>query len=253
MNPIFTIRRNISLFVIIALALLFNVSTLRADSTEQENIRSALVSLGVESISQEVVSTLSALWPDSEQIQTLTASELENQLELSIRTWQMVAPEWRDIPASLMIQIRECRDEQQNIQQSTSTTSTTTTTTTTNKCDEHLRLQLRFQHAERLTNRFTERTAEAEALPEPSRTFALQTLATLRERVQTRLQEMLRLSQDSIDNALRPIGENQESLNQVRTRLEQQMREMDQTQQSTPTTSTPRTNDTTNNQQGSKP
>lgn len=246
MNPISNTRRIVSLFIIIALSLLSNVSTTRADSAEEESIRTALVSLGIDTISQEVVSKLSELWPDNNQIETLTSDELDNQLELSIRTWQIVAPEWREVSAAFMIQVRECRDGVKGTEQASSTTSTTVV----NNCDEHLRLQLRFQHAETLTNRFTERNAEAEALPEPSRTFALQTLITLRERVQTRLQEMLRLSQDSIDDALKPLGENQESVNQVRTRLEQQMQ---QTQQTSPATSTTRTNDTTNNQQGSKP
>lgn len=232
----------LAIFATSALTIFSMMDMVNASSNREEKIESALISLGARTVPSNVTSQLSSLLPEEFVLSVLNTDEIDNRLELALRLWQIVAPEWREVPQSLMIQVRQCRDEALRSQQS----STTTSPSETGICDQHLRIQLRFQHAERLTNRLTERIADAERLPEPLRTQALQTLEMIRERVETRLQEMSRLSQNTVDEALEPLGENQQTLNQVRTRLEQQ------TRQTTSSSTSVQPNETSNTQQGAK-
>lgn len=247
MNFTFTVRQTITLLTAVAFSALTMTGMTLASSAEEENIKDALASLNVEIIPDDVTASLATLWPNDIELKALEPKELENRLKLALNLWEIMAPEWRDAPASLMMQARFCRDASLNYKQSTSTTSSTTP----NQCGDALRIQLRFQHAERLTARLMERTADAEKLPEPSRTSTLQTLTQLRERTETRLREMLRLAPKAVDDALKPLGESQSSLNQLQTRLEEQVRLQEQTRQMNSSTSSTTTNRTMNTQQGS--
>lgn len=248
MNFTFTIQRTITLLTTVAFSVLAMTGIALASSEEEENIEAALASLNVEFIPDDVATSLATLWPNDIELKVLESEELENRLKLALNLWEVMAPEWRDIPASLMIQARICRDASLNYKQSTSTTSTTTP----NQCGDTLRFQLRFQHAERVTAQLMKRIADAENLPEPSRALTLQTLTQLRERTETRLREMLKLAPKAVDDALRPLGENQASLNQLQTRLEEQIRLQEQTQlMNSSTTTSNTTKRTMNTQQGS--
>lgn len=248
MNFTFTVRQTITLLTAVAFSALTMTGMTLASSAEEENIKDALASLNVEIIPDDVTASLATLWPDDIELKVLEAEEVRNRLRLALNLWEIMAPEWRDTPASLMMQARFCRDASLNYKQSTSTTSSTTP----NQCGETLRIQLRFQHAERVTERLMQRVADAEKLPEPSRTLTLQTLTQLRERTETRLREMLKLAPKPVDDALKPLGENQSSLNQLQTRLEEQVRLQEQTRQmNSSTTTSSTTKGTMNTQQGS--
>ena len=250
-----TTRRAVTILITIAFSVFAMMGVALASTQEEESIEDALASLNVETIPDNVITSLARLWPDEIELKVLDAKELENRLQLALNLWEIMAPEWRATPASLMIQARLCRDTSLNLQQSPSTTSSTTP----NQCGDNFRIQLRFQHAERLTTRLMERIAQAEELSEPSRTLTLETLTELRNRAENRLREMERIAPKTVDDALEPLGENQASLNQLRTRLEEQERLQEQTRQmnsstttttATSTTTTNTTKGTMNSQQG---
>ena len=224
-------------------------------AADLDSVEESLRLLGVDDAPASVIEDVAALLPEG--LEPVTDGEPSERLEASIRTWEIVATEWRDVPEGLMVQVRECRDlvdpdddvdevtessvpedgtgdgvDDGDVTDSTLVDDSTDTAedlavASTEECGEQLRIRLRVEHAERLIARFTERIAEAEGLPEQARAEVVAAMLAVRERAERRLVDLLDDEDGVLDAVLAETGRDRAELVRVREQVAEQAGELD--------------------------
>lgn len=232
-----------------------------AGAADPDLVEEALATLGIDDAPAGLVDDIASLLPDDIGADADVDSDAATRLEEAVRNWEIVAPEWRDVPEGLMAQVRECRDEttddpvdesdptETTIAEGTDESDDTTETTvaegddgtdesddttettvadgaTVEECGEQLRVRLRIEHAERLVARFTERIAEAEGLPEQARAEVIAAMTAVRDRAEQRLRDIVENEDDAVDAVLEATGRDRAVLARVQEQVAEQAGEL---------------------------
>ena len=150
---------------------------------------------------------------DDEEPDEVPALRLENAL----RRWELMAPDWRSVPPSVMERVRLCRDVRLRDPGAP----------VPEGCGEQLQLELRLRHMEQAESRFQQRLEATDG-----DATALGDLDRLQERVMERIAEVDAAMEQDRERAMDAAGIGDGDLDQIRDRImDQDMdmeREMDQ-------------------------
>lgn len=190
-------------------------------AADTDEVGEALAALGVTDAPPGLVEDIWTLLPEELSLEPLNGNEVAERITARVRNWQILAPEWREVPAAVMAQVRECRDAPDPEARG-------------EECGEQLQIRLRIEHAERLVARFTERLAEAEGLPEQARAEVIAALKLVRERVQQRLDDLMADTGATVEDALEAIGIDRALLARVRAQVAEQVGELQRRNEDSP-------------------
>jgi hypothetical protein len=126
------------------------------------------------------------------------------RLENALRRWELMAPDWRSVPPSVMERVRLCRDARLRDPDAVAPEG----------CGEQLRLELRLRHMEQAEMRFQERLDAADG-----DATALGDLDRLQQRVMERSAEVEAAMDRDRERALDAVGLGEGDLDRIRDRL----------------------------------
>lgn len=134
------------------------------------------------------------------------------RLENALRRWELMAPDWRSVPPSVMERVRLCRDVRLRDPDAVAPEG----------CGEQLRLELRLEHMQRFEERFTDALGAARDDAE-----ALTDLDRLQERVVERIAEVEAAPEIIREMAMVSAGLSMDEFDAVRGRIMQHDLEME--------------------------
>ena len=243
-------RRPLVIAAGVGLAIGSMVVTGPAGAADPDLVEEALATLGIDDVPAGLVDDIASLLPDDLGAEADGDTDAATRLEEAVRNWEIVAPEWRDVPEGLMAQVRECRDEvaddpvddgeptettiaegdddvtETTIAEGDDDAVDATADGAVEECGEQLRVRLRVEHAERLVARFTERIAEAEGLPEQARAEVIAAMTAVRDRAEQRLRDIVESDDDAVDAVLEATGRDRAVLARVQEQVAEQAGEL---------------------------
>jgi hypothetical protein len=134
------------------------------------------------------------------------------RLENALRRWELMAPDWRAMPQSVMERLRLCRDVRLRDPGAA----------VPEGCGDELRLELRLRHMEQAESRFQQRLDAADG-----DATALGDLDRLQERVMERIAEVDAAMDQDRDRAMDASGLGDGDLEQIRDRIMEQDMDME--------------------------
>ena len=164
----------------------------------------------MEQVRSQVLELLGGALDDDDDVEPDEVPAL--RLENALRRWELMAPDWRSVPSSVMERVRLCRDVRLRDPE----------TPIPEGCGEQLRLELRLQHMNRFEERFTDAIAAAR-----DDDVALTDLDALQERVVERIAEVEAASESVRTMAMTATGLSMEDFDALRGRIMQHDLEME--------------------------
>lgn len=134
------------------------------------------------------------------------------RLENALRRWELMAPDWRAMPQSVMERVRLCRDVRLR----------DPAAPVPDGCGDQLHLELRLRHMEQAESRFQQRldVADGDAT-------ALGDLDRLQERVMERIAEVDAATDQDRERAMDASGLGDGDLEQIQDRIMEQDMDME--------------------------
>ena len=145
----------------------------------------------------------------------LLRERIRERIQLQLRIWDFIAPEWRDVYTQLRERVQECREDDER------------------SCWDELRLRLQYEHAQRFQQSFENEYRDMQS--NGGTPGDLTELERMREQAEERIQSMI---QEQAQQLLDDAGLQRGDLERLRDQLRDQLQIHDMAS-STSSTSTP--------------